>query len=358
MRWLKGRPYIQVGDIDRYVVTTWATPLQSWLDDGFERWVPHASRWGLNDVLPHCSRDDLRFMWRAAQLGREPPGEVTGWRVYRQLHLALTRRHAPLVMLGRRARRGLQQVLHIPELPEPSGPPVLDTTHWVVVEAVDDEEKAVPGLRLELVIAGGEVKSATTDSDGIARVEGIRAGRVVIRVPGLDGSRWRPETGEPSHASGSDSGCWHVVQRGESLSRIARQYGLESWRQLWSDPKNEPLRKTRKNPNVIHPGDDVHVPGVSVFEIVRATDAAHRIVVGLRHPAIALLNVHLLSTQSAVAVHCAQGETTFGAGNTTYEDEVSVVVRLCDVPERVQLALVAPPGDAVEAGAEGEAIAS
>jgi hypothetical protein len=70
-----------------------------------------------------------------------------------------------------------------------------------------------------------------------------------------------------------------VVQKGENLSRIARQYGLKNWKQLWDDPQNEPLRKKRKNPNIIHPGDEVQVPGLNVFEIVRDADARHRIVV-------------------------------------------------------------------------------
>ncbi|MEZ0231045.1 MAG: peptidoglycan-binding protein [Planctomycetota bacterium] len=51
----------------------------------------------------------------------------------------------------------------------------------------------------------------------------------------------------------------HRVQQGECLSSIAAQHGM-TWRQLWECPANESLREKRKNPNVLHPGDEVSIP--------------------------------------------------------------------------------------------------
>jgi N-acetylmuramoyl-L-alanine amidase len=50
-----------------------------------------------------------------------------------------------------------------------------------------------------------------------------------------------------------------VVQQGEYLSQIADQYGFRDYRTIWDDPANAELKKVR-NPNVLLPGDTLHIP--------------------------------------------------------------------------------------------------
>jgi LysM repeat protein len=52
----------------------------------------------------------------------------------------------------------------------------------------------------------------------------------------------------------------HTVKSGETLSGIARHYGLPSWQALYNDPSNEAFRKKRSNPNLIFPGDQINIP--------------------------------------------------------------------------------------------------
>jgi N-acetylmuramoyl-L-alanine amidase len=52
----------------------------------------------------------------------------------------------------------------------------------------------------------------------------------------------------------------HCVQQGECLSTIATRYGVGGWQTLYDHPGNADLRKTRPNPNVLFPGDNVFVP--------------------------------------------------------------------------------------------------
>jgi len=156
--------------------------------------------------------------------------------------------------------------------------PRTTTDHYVVIEAVDEQERPVRGVRIEVLIPDGEIRGAQTGQDGIARVERIQAASVVIRVLDLDGSMWKALDGAPSQLSSEEPGFgWHEVKRGECLSRIAHHYGLKSWKTLWQHPKNEPLRAKRKSPHVLWPGDQVAVPRVEVYEMVRATDGTHRI---------------------------------------------------------------------------------
>jgi hypothetical protein len=274
MAW--GPDYIEVGDFDGYVVAPWDAPVDQWLKEGFERWDPFASMWSIHDVLKHCTPEQVEFLWRAAFYSPLPENAFL-WAIGCRLDEVIGRRSAPLMMLGRRVKRGTLQRHALPKPPEP-GPPVLDTEHYVVVQTVDEKGGPVRGIRLELVVAGGEFRSAVTDQDGFARVERIRAGRVVIRVLGIDGGMWRPLDGEASQPSSQDSGIrWHEVKQGDCLSKIAHRYGLKSWKVLWEHPKNEPLRKKRESPHVLLPGDMVAVPGVRIYEIARATDGTYRI---------------------------------------------------------------------------------
>ena len=147
----------------------------------------------------------------------------------------------------------------------------------MVVQAVDSNEGPVPGVRLELLIAGGEVKTAQTGPDGIARVERIRAGRVVIRLVDLDGDMWQPLDGAAAQPSGSEQRSRvHIVRQGECLSKIAHQYQT-GWKRVWNDPKNQALRQKRKSPNILFPGDQLVVPGVDVHEMTVPTDASYRL---------------------------------------------------------------------------------
>ena len=66
----------------------------------------------------------------------------------------------------------------------------------------------------------------------------------------------------------------HTVQQGDCISSIAAQYGL-SWRKIWNDPANAALKTTRKDPNVLFPGDVLTVPDKERKEEGRPVDSRH-----------------------------------------------------------------------------------
>ena len=68
----------------------------------------------------------------------------------------------------------------------------------------------------------------------------------------------------------------HIVEQGEYLSLIAKRHGFVDWKLIWNHPKNAALRKKHPNPNVIHPGDKIHIPDRQPKEVACATTKVHR----------------------------------------------------------------------------------
>ena len=68
----------------------------------------------------------------------------------------------------------------------------------------------------------------------------------------------------------------HIVEEGEHLSGIAAKFGFSSFRTLFDHPENAELKKKRKNPNILTPGDRVFIPDREQKEESRATEKLSR----------------------------------------------------------------------------------
>ena len=70
----------------------------------------------------------------------------------------------------------------------------------------------------------------------------------------------------------------YVVDQGECMASVAYENGflLET---LWNHPGNAQLKSGRKDPNVLLPGDRVHIPEKRIREESCATDNNHQFVV-------------------------------------------------------------------------------
>ena len=78
-------------------------------------------------------------------------------------------------------------------------------------------------------------------------------------------------------------GKLHTVQQGECLTRIAARYGFTDWQTLYNHPDNARLKAKRPNPNVLFPGDKIHIPDLRKKEEQLPTGALHRFVIKAPH---------------------------------------------------------------------------
>src|SRR5271157_624781 len=67
----------------------------------------------------------------------------------------------------------------------------------------------------------------------------------------------------------------YEVQAGDCMSSIAYEHGF-FWQTLWNDSSNAELKAKRKNPNVLLPGDVVHIPDLTVKQESGATEQQHK----------------------------------------------------------------------------------
>jgi hypothetical protein len=67
----------------------------------------------------------------------------------------------------------------------------------------------------------------------------------------------------------------YEVQPGDCVSSIGFTSGF-FWKTLWNHPSNAALKTKRKNPNVLMPGDIVHIPDLTVKKQPGATEMKHK----------------------------------------------------------------------------------
>jgi N-acetylmuramoyl-L-alanine amidase len=67
----------------------------------------------------------------------------------------------------------------------------------------------------------------------------------------------------------------YTVSEGEHVPGVAQQHGYPDFDKVWNDPENADLKKLRKNPNVLYPGDVVAIPEKQLREESAATEKHH-----------------------------------------------------------------------------------
>jgi N-acetylmuramoyl-L-alanine amidase len=59
----------------------------------------------------------------------------------------------------------------------------------------------------------------------------------------------------------------YIVQEGDWLSSIAKQFGIGEWKKIYDHPKNRSFKKKYPDPNVLNPGEELWLPEPDWLEI-------------------------------------------------------------------------------------------
>jgi hypothetical protein len=90
----------------------------------------------------------------------------------------------------------------------------------------------------------------------------------------------------------------YIVITGDNLSRIAARHGIRYWQNIYLATENEAFRNLRTNPDLIFPGDRIHIPE---RETIRPME---------QHPRLVHRNIPLF-TQSAETCWRATGKMLY-----------------------------------------------
>jgi N-acetylmuramoyl-L-alanine amidase len=77
----------------------------------------------------------------------------------------------------------------------------------------------------------------------------------------------------------TDMGTYHIVEQGECLSSIAKEYKFSDYRTIYNHPENAEFKQKRPNPNIIYPGDRLFIPDTKEKTESRSSDQQHQFVV-------------------------------------------------------------------------------
>jgi Putative peptidoglycan binding domain len=105
----------------------------------------------------------------------------------------------------------------------------------------------------------------------------------------------------------------HRVEDGEHLSGIAKRFGFQNALTIWNDPANDELRSLRGSPEILLPGDELHIPDLETKAFKASTGRSHDITVRTQRLELRL------RLQDGVGAPHKEAAVTIEIGDTSIE---------------------------------------
>ncbi|MEE9443243.1 MAG: LysM peptidoglycan-binding domain-containing protein [candidate division Zixibacteria bacterium] len=79
-------------------------------------------------------------------------------------------------------------------------------------------------------------------------------------------------------------GFHYTIRKGDTLSGIARRFGVAHWRIIYNHSENEAFKASHPDPNLIHPREVIWVPGVKANQVAAASGKRIKVVAPRQRP--------------------------------------------------------------------------
>jgi N-acetylmuramoyl-L-alanine amidase len=116
----------------------------------------------------------------------------------------------------------------------------------------------------------------------------------------------------------------YTVQQGDCIESLAAGSG-HLWKTIWDHPRNAAVKSAREDPNILQPGDRLHIPPLRPRDENCATDKRHKFV---RHGVPCMLRVRVQQggypRASERFVLTVEGKTTTGTTSSDGDIEVAI----------------------------------
>lgn len=88
-------------------------------------------------------------------------------------------------------RPSLEPLLRHEEIERDEPEPEATALHWIEIVLVGEDDQPIPGVRYQLELPDGRLRTGRLGADGVARVDGIeKAGNCKVTFPDLDQDAW------------------------------------------------------------------------------------------------------------------------------------------------------------------------
>ncbi len=139
-------------------------------------------------------------------------------------------------------------------MPLPDGREPSPKRDWIELELASRWGDPLEGQAFRLELQDGSVKEGKLDSMGRIRLSGLAEGDCRLQFPEMEWP-WHQKGGEQPNIQ------LYTVKRGDWLSKIALQFGIKSWLDIYDHPCNESFKLKRPDPDFIQVGDQIYIPG-------------------------------------------------------------------------------------------------
>lgn len=181
------------------------------------------------------------------------------------------------------------EICQQPDNPVPgSGKGVLPCKqHWIGVRVEDEDGKAVKDVICSVELTDGSqltinFATATLENDGTYRTQKVLpSGDCEFAFPNVQDVEWWPKGGSAAAVPANER---EGLRAGDCAVKIADEFGFRNYHSVWDHSRNDNVRGSRKNANILSDDDVLYLPDKKKKTVKKAVDQVWTFVVKKRRP--------------------------------------------------------------------------